>query len=59
MPAPVKRVLLVRVENSYRSQMAEAFARLLGGTALEACSAGSRPSGVANLLASAAMAEVD
>ncbi len=58
MPAPVKRVLLVCVENSHRSQMAEAFARLLGGAAVEACSAGSRPSGFANPLAIAAMAKV-
>ena len=43
-----KRVLFVCVENSNRSQMAEAFARLLGGEAVEAQSAGSRPSGVIN-----------
>ena len=43
-----KRVLFVCVETSNRSQMAEAFARLLGGEAVEAQSAGSRPSGVIN-----------
>jgi protein-tyrosine-phosphatase len=43
-----KRVLFVCVENSNRSQMAEAFARLHGGDAIEAVSAGSRPSGTIN-----------
>jgi len=32
----VKRVLFVCVENSNRSQMAEAFARMLGGASIEA-----------------------
>lgn len=59
MATPVKRVLFVCVENSNRSQMAEAFARMLGGAAVEACSAGSRPSGVINPRAIiAAMAEL-
>lgn len=39
------RVLFVCVENSCRSQIAEAFARQLGAGVLEAHSAGSRPSG--------------
>ena len=43
-----KRVLFVCVENSNRSQMAEAFARMLGGDAVQALSAGSRPSGRIN-----------
>ena len=43
-----KRVLFVCVENSNRSQMAEAFARMAGGEAVEAMSAGSRPSGRIN-----------
>jgi arsenate reductase len=43
-----KRVLFVCVENSNRSQMAEAFARMEGGDAIDAHSAGSRPSGVIN-----------
>jgi len=58
MATPVKRVLFVCVENSNRSQMAEAFARMLGGAAVEAYSAGSRPSGVINPRAIAAMAEL-
>jgi protein-tyrosine-phosphatase len=53
-----KRVLFVCVENSNRSQMAEAFARLLGGDAVEAYSAGSRPSGVVNPKAVEAMREL-
>ncbi len=52
------RVLFVCVENSNRSQMAEAFARLLGGEAVEAWSAGSKPSGIVNPKAIAAMAEL-
>ena len=43
-----KRVLFVCVENSNRSQMAEAFARMHGGDDVEALSAGSRPSGKIN-----------
>lgn len=45
---PKRRVLFVCVENSNRSQMAEAFARLHGGGRVEAYSAGSRPSGRVN-----------
>ena len=54
----IKRVLFVCVENSNRSQMAEAFARLLGGAQVEAFSAGSQPSGVVNPKAIEAMREV-
>ena len=43
-----KRILFVCVENSNRSQMAEAFARKIGGTQVEALSAGSKPSGRIN-----------
>jgi arsenate reductase (thioredoxin) len=43
-----KRVLFVCVENSNRSQMAEAFARMHGGDGVEALSAGSAPSGKIN-----------
>ena len=43
-----KRVLFVCVENANRSQMAEAFARIHGGDAVEAMSAGSKPSGAIN-----------
>lgn len=45
---PAVRVLFVCVENSTRSQMAEAFARIHGGGLVETRSAGSRPSGVIN-----------
>jgi arsenate reductase (thioredoxin) len=54
---PLPRVLFVCVENSNRSQMAEAFARLHGGGAVEAFSAGSRPSGRINPKAIEAMRE--
>jgi len=53
-----KRVLFVCVENANRSQMAEAFARFHGGDAVEALSAGSRPSGVINPKAIRFMAEL-
>ena len=53
----VKRLIFVCVENSNRSQMAEAFARLHGGAAVEAYSAGSRPSGRVNPKAVEAMGE--
>lgn len=54
----VKRVLFVCVENANRSQMAEAFARILGGSKIEAYSAGSRPSGKVNPKAVEAMLEL-
>ena len=53
----VKRVIFLCTENSNRSQMAEAFARLHGSDVVDASSAGSRPSGVVNPTAVAAMAE--
>ena len=53
-----KRLLFVCVENSNRSQMAEAFARIHGGDKVEAYSAGSRPSGKINPKAIEAMKEV-
>jgi protein-tyrosine-phosphatase len=53
----VLRVLFVCVENSNRSQMAEAFARLHGGEGVEAWSAGSRPSGRVNPQAIEALRE--
>jgi aquaporin Z len=43
-----KNVVFVCVENSNRSQMAEAFARMHGAEVVNAYSAGSRPSGVVN-----------
>lgn len=42
------RVLFVCIENSNRSQMAEAFARMHGADVVDAFSAGSRPSGTVN-----------
>jgi protein-tyrosine-phosphatase len=53
-----KRVLFVCVENANRSQMAQAFAQRFGGDAIEALSAGSRPSGVVNPKAIRAMGEL-
>jgi protein-tyrosine-phosphatase len=53
-----RRILFVCVENSNRSQMAEAFARLHGGDKVEAHSAGSRPSGRVNPRAMQFMREV-
>ena len=44
----MKRVLFVCVENSNRSQMAEAFAHMLSEDRVDAMSAGSRPSGRLN-----------
>jgi len=57
-PSRPLRLLFVCVENSNRSQMAEAFARIHGGDAVEASSAGSRPSGKINPKAIAAMREL-
>lgn len=51
------RVLFVCVENSNRSQMAEAFARMHGGAGVEAHSSGSRPLGRVNPRAIEFMAE--
>jgi protein-tyrosine-phosphatase len=53
-----KRVLFLCVENSNRSQMAEAFARMHGVGRVEAYSAGSRPSGRVNPRAVEFMREV-
>lgn len=53
-----KRVVFVCVENSNRGQMAEAFAHMHGGDRIEACSAGSRPSGRVNPKAVDAMREL-
>lgn len=52
------RIIFVCVENSNRSQMAEAFAHAHGGDLVEAFSAGSRPSGRVNPKAVEAMKEV-
>jgi protein-tyrosine-phosphatase len=53
-----KKILFVCVENSNRSQMSEAFAKMLGGSTIEAYSAGSRPSGKINPKAIASMKEL-
>ncbi len=53
-----KKLLFVCVENSNRSQMSQAFARIIGGDAVEAYSAGSKPSGIVNPKAIAAMKEL-
>jgi protein-tyrosine-phosphatase len=52
------RLLFVCSENSCRSQMAEAFARMYGGDKVEAISVGSSPLGVVNEKAIAAMSEL-
>lgn len=52
------RLLFVCIENSNRSQMSQAFANMLGGQAIEAYSAGSKPSGIVNAKAIAAMKEL-
>jgi protein-tyrosine-phosphatase len=64
--ASVLRVLFVCIENSNRSQMAEAFARMHagaiakehGGLLVEAFSAGSKPSGKVNSKAIDSMREL-
>jgi arsenate reductase (thioredoxin) len=53
-----KKLLFVCVENSNRSQMAEAFAKIVGGEKVESFSAGSKPSGKINPKAVDAMAEI-
>jgi len=53
-----KKILFVCVENSNRSQMSQAFAKILRGENIEAYSAGSRPSGKINPKAIAAMKEL-
>ena len=54
----VKKILFVCIENSNRSQMSQAFAKILGGAGVEAYSAGSKPSGIVNPKAIAAMPEL-
>jgi arsenate reductase (thioredoxin) len=53
-----KKLLFVCVENANRSQMSQAFAKIHGGDNIEAYSAGSKPSGVVNSKAIAAMKEL-
>ncbi|TAK07427.1 MAG: arsenate reductase ArsC [Candidatus Manganitrophaceae bacterium] len=54
----MKRILFVCVENSCRSQMAEAFARIYGKEKADVNSAGSRPSGQIHPKAIEAMWEI-
>lgn len=54
----MKNLLFVCIENSNRSQMAQAFATMYGGSEVKAYSAGSRPSGKVNPKAIAAMNEL-
>lgn len=53
-----KSVLFVCVENSCRSQIAEAFARIYGNGIIEPYSAGSRPAGQVNPKAIESMKEL-
>jgi arsenate reductase (thioredoxin) len=53
-----KKLLFVCIENSNRSQMSQAFAKIYGGSEVEAFSAGSKPSGIVNPKAIAAMQEL-
>lgn len=53
-----KKLLFVCIENSNRSQMSQAFASIHGGGNVEAYSAGSKPSGIVNPKAIAAMKEL-
>ena len=55
----MKRILFVCVENSNRSQMAEAFAHIHGGDSVDAQSAGSKPSGIINPKAIRFMGELN
>jgi arsenate reductase len=50
-------IVFVCIENSNRSQMAEAFARIHGPANLKPYSSGSRPSGIVNPKAIASMSE--
>jgi protein-tyrosine-phosphatase len=54
----MKKILFVCVENSNRSQMSQAFAKIHGGNEVEAYSAGSKPSGKINPKAIASMKEL-
>ena len=53
-----KKILFVCIENSNRSQMSQAFAKILGGDSVEAYSAGSKPSGIVNPKAIEAMGQL-
>lgn len=53
-----KKILFVCIENSNRSQMSEAFAKMHGGNEIEVYSSGSKPSGKINPKAIASMKEL-
>lgn len=59
MLSVTKKVLFVCVENSCRSQMAEAFAKIFGENIIDPYSSGSCPSGKVNEKAVASMKEMD
>src|SRR4051812_14225640 len=59
MPGKKKKILFVCVENSNRSQMSEAFAKLYGENKFESYSAGSAPTGKINPKAIAAMKDLN
>ncbi|MDH3633583.1 MAG: arsenate reductase ArsC [Gammaproteobacteria bacterium] len=54
----MKKVLFVCIENSCRSQMAEAFAKIYGTGVIDSYSSGSRPSGFVNEKAISAMHDI-
>ena len=54
----MKKIVFVCIENSNRSQMAQAFANMYGKEKIMAFSAGSSPSGKINPKAIAAMQEI-
>lgn len=54
----MKNILFVCIENSNRSQMAQAFANMYGADKVKAYSSGSKPSGKINPKAIAAMQEL-
>lgn len=54
----MKKVLFVCTENSCRSQIAEAFAKIHGKGIIEPYSSGSKPSGIVNPKAIDAMKEI-
>ncbi|MBU0695031.1 MAG: arsenate reductase ArsC [Bacteroidetes bacterium] len=55
----MKNILFVCIENSNRSQMAQAFANIYGAGKVKAYSSGSKPSGKINPKAIAAMKELN
>nr|MBC7613143.1 arsenate reductase ArsC [Pseudopedobacter sp.] len=54
----MKNILFVCIENSNRSQMAQAFANIFGTDKVKAYSSGSKPSGKINPKAIAAMSDL-